>query len=748
MIRASLFLFTLCAMIAGGTGYLVERGFTPKKKYIELSALSRVMETQKPEELKSVEPKAEPKVVKKESDLVKAIELSAADFIPAQEPELELTEEVSIAYHTVEKDFKVQANLEHSEELVENFKNNLEKSRKDISVSEVEINGSDLVKLYAFKATPVKASDLVANFKPIDLEKRFLNTQKLIAAKEVKLKEKFENKTSQSNDKSNGKTEDRISTAMSATEKSNPTEVTQKNIVEDATKVAPEEMVFFDYSVEDVEPVKAEQTIVESQNQKAMASLVKVGSAKKTLSPVVNSDDTQQKGPTKDKDLQQNILGEILKGMGKEIQKPKSVAKAPSAPPIKKSGANKAATAPEPSMAFDSGMPFEKKMNTQNHNSVYRLTTQSMSFNAKNSGDIKNFEVRFFDDLDDIRRSDSTGVVVLEDSLNTSYAVRRGTIFASGHYPVTTDFVLEGHDVNIRVPLPSEESFQQLVEKLGITGLGGHILIELDELTEDAALELDTVYEEKLFLDRSLKVVDRGDSDYSYIMFVGVVPGNKIISFRTYRNEVTSKIVHISEDEIYFDTNFYNQVESDEFELFEENLLSKETGLLSVNENEIVDLAYDTKFTKKTVNRFQLGKSLYPVGARKYYELKHLNESVFVGRWDSDYIDVPSESYMRFAISNFGGYSLQESCVVQINLEKQAKELSYNGQSNKGNMRIEARILDTDGVFYKDLSDQSKRIFLLGEEQGSLNIKIKYVDNSVDYLQTFCSKSNYVVEQL
>lgn len=748
MIRASLFLFTLCAMIAGGTGYLVERSFTPKKKHIELTALSSFMEKQKPEEIKPTLPQAEPKVVKKESDLVKAIELSAEDFIPAQEPELEPTEEVSIAYYTVEKDFEVQTNLERSEELVENFKHNLEKERKDISASEVEINGADLVKLFAFKTIPVKASDLVANFKPIDLEKRFLNTQKLIAAKEEKLKEETENKTNQSNDKSNGKTEDRISTAMAATEKSNSTEVTQKNIVEDATKVAPEEMVFFDYSVEDIEPVKADKTIVESQNQKAMASLVKDGSAKKTLSTVVNSNDTQQKGPTKDKDLQQNILGEILKGMGKEIQKPKSVAKAPSAPSVQKAGANKAAMAPQPSMAFDSGMPFEKKMNTQNHSSVYRLTTQSMSFNAKNSGDIKNFEVRFFDDLDDIRRSDSTGVVVLEDNLNTSYAVRRGTIFASGHYPVTTDFVLEGHDVSIRVPLPSEESFQQLVENLGITGLGGHILIELDELTEDAALEMDTAYEKKLFLDRSLKVVDRGDSDYSYIMFVGVVPGNKIISFRTYRNEVTSKIVHISEDEIYFDTNFYNQVESDEFELFEENLLSKETGLLSVNENEIVDLAYDTKFTKKTVNRFQLGKSLYPVGARKYYELKHLNESVFVGRWDSDYIDVPSESYMRFAISNFGGYSLQESCVVQINLEKQAKELSYNGQSNKGNMRIEARILDTDGIFYKDLSDQSKRIFLLGEEQGSLNIKIKYVDNSVDYLQTFCSKSNYVVEQL
>ena len=41
-----------------------------------------------------------------------------------------------------------------------------------------------------------------------------------------------------------------------------------------------------------------------------------------------------------------------------------------------------------------------------------------------------------------------------------------------------------------------------------------------------------------------------------------------------------------------------------------------------------------------------------------------------------------------------------------------------------------------------------KKIFILGEEQGIINAKIKYTDGSEDYLQSYCSNSTYLVEQL
>ena len=56
--------------------------------------------------------------------------------------------------------------------------------------------------------------------------------------------------------------------------------------------------------------------------------------------------------------------------------------------------------------------------------------------------------------------------------------------------------------------------------------------------------------------------------------------------------------------------------------------------------------------------------------------------------------------------------------------------------------------LDEDGKFYDDLSYNSRKIFLLGEKQGVINIKVQYTDNSIDTLQSYCSKDTYLVEQL
>ncbi len=198
---------------------------------------------------------------------------------------------------------------------------------------------------------------------------------------------------------------------------------------------------------------------------------------------------------------------------------------------------------------------------------------------------------------------------------------------ARGHCPTTVDFTFEGRDVNSVLPLLTEESFYKMLETQGLTGLGGQILVQLDELTEDVELDADAVYEKKLFLDRNLKVVERSESDFYYIMFVGVEPGNKIISFKTYKREVASKIIHVAQDEIYFDFNFYASEKNDEFELFEDHLLSKESAVLSLREKEITDLQFDSLIEQLTLNRYQVKRALYPVGTRKYFELEPYGQS-------------------------------------------------------------------------------------------------------------------------
>lgn len=730
MVKRLFYVFSFIVFVAGSTNLMLERALKTSVKTIEIELSQAQVASKQLEEVKEVStPKVERKPaivskVEKVKETIEAVELDQNDFIPSfEENNSQDIKESNIEFIRVAKNIESK-DESISAEIQKNLKA-LQLEKKELAKSNIEINGSTPVKLFGFKSkTIIKESFLAQNFRPIKIELKELNTQKMIAQaieeKRAQQKESLPTKKQPiHNDKSITTKEDRISTAMSATEKSRPLDVVSKNVVKKQTPKA-QDLVFFDYS-----------DLVDKEVQKAKAKKESPAQAMTSLSSIVGNSAT---GGEKS-----NALGHILKHMGDKFKKSEKKTVSSVKPPV-----------PEvlnPTNMKEATAAFSK-MTTQNSNSSMILTTHSQAINGKNLGKISDFEIRFSDDIDDILRSDSDGQLKIESTLNSNYSIRRGTIFASGHYPMSIDFALEKGAMSSKINLIAEDSFNRLIEREGLTGVGAHVLVELDELTEDVEFDLETRFEAKLFLDSAMRVVERTESDYSYILFVGVEPGNKIISFKTYKNEITSKIIHVVRDEIYFDFNYYQQIGNDNFELFEEHLLSKDASLLSVDEDEVVNLSYDSRIIKKTVNELEIKKSLYPIGFRKYFELKHLKESVFVGRWNQEKVNVPSESYMRFALSNFPGYSLENSCMVQINLSKQAKNLVYNGTTHRGPMLVESRILDTDGVFYRDLSDQSKRIFLLGEEQGSISVKVEYVDNSVDYLQTFCSKSNYVVEQL
>lgn len=376
-----------------------------------------------------------------------------------------------------------------------------------------------------------------------------------------------------------------------------------------------------------------------------------------------------------------------------------------------------------------------------------KVWTPSHGSKKFGKGTVEDYEIRFHDDIDDILMADHEGVVNFSAMLNNGYAVRRGTILAGGYYPVTVDFVLEKGKTALRLPLLNQDQVWKLMENANHVRGGAHILIELDSLTKDAGLDLEAQYEQKIFLDQEMQMVE-GRNKASYLMFMGVEPGNHILNFKTYKNVVTSKIIHVGSDEIYFDYNYYVGVDRDRFETFEESLLSQELSMVSVAENQVVELAYDADIKKETINSFEMKNLIYPAGGRKYYEFNHLREPIYIGRWKSNKVVIPSEEYMRFVLNQFQEVSVRNYCMVQINLPKAVKGLSYNGKSESGYMAIRAKVLDKDGHFYEDISHESHRIFLLGEQQGSISVKVSYVDDSYDFVQSFCSQSSYLVEQL
>ncbi len=388
---------------------------------------------------------------------------------------------------------------------------------------------------------------------------------------------------------------------------------------------------------------------------------------------------------------------------------------------------------------------MNEKQHRKSYMSEYTISATSIGA-GKTFEKLHSFEIRFQDNIDDIKQDYGSGEIKFKLKTIGQMNVRRGVLLASKHYPLATDFIYEGLATKMDIPVFTREAFDNLIRTNNLYGLGAHFLIELDDQTEDVELDVNAKYEDKLYLNEKLVAVNRNDSDYKYILFVGLDAGNTVVYYKNAKNEVTHKIVHLVEKEIYYDPNFYAEFAEDSIELYEENLLSKCKGLLDVASTNITPWSFKGQTQKESVNKHKIGRMIYPLGTRKYYELSHLNESIFIGRWEESKLVVPDEEYIDFVLKSFNAQP--NECLVQLNLAKNIARVEYNGLSKGGMIQPVVQYLDDDGKFYSEVSDKTKKVFIRGEEQGLLNIQLEYLDGSSQFIQTFCSQSTYLIEQL
>lgn len=386
--------------------------------------------------------------------------------------------------------------------------------------------------------------------------------------------------------------------------------------------------------------------------------------------------------------------------------------------------------------------------NKKTYSTSLSISPKLVHIGSSKTTKLENFEVKFKDDLYNGYYSSGSDPLVIAADLNGVMNIRRATIFSRDIMPTTTDLAFELEPVVINLPTISRDSFDHLVRTENLRAQGGQILVELDDMTESVEIMQDTYVEKKLYLDKNYRVVNRGDSEYSYVLFVGVAPGNTILTYKTWRNEITSKIIHVTSDEIFYDFNLYIEESGDQFEICEESVLSKKPTQFYINSNDIEPFGFNAKVNNLGLNTVGLDRVVYPLGTRKYYSLRSADESIFIGRFEDEQVVIPSPVYRSFVLENFGLRSLGNQCIVQVNLKKPAMNIQFEGESSKGYMRVDKLLLDRDGQFYEDFSETTQKIFFLGERQGIINLKVDYADGSHDYLMTYCSDATYLVEQL
>ena len=143
------------------------------------------------------------------------------------------------------------------------------------------------------------------------------------------------------------------------------------------------------------------------------------------------------------------------------------------------------------------------------------------------------------------------------------------------------------------------------------------------------------------------------------------------------------------------------------------------------------------------------------MGGRNYLELSHESESVFVGTKSETNLSVPSENLMRHILSSLPESKLGNRCVIQVNTKRKIADVTIASESVGEGLMVSTQYLDADGRFYESASEKTRKIIIVGENQGSegdtsgkVNLKMTYLDGSQEFLGSYCSPNTYLVEQL
>jgi vacuolar-type H+-ATPase subunit F/Vma7 len=496
---------------------------------------------------------------------------------------------------------------------------------------------------------------------------------------------------------------------------------TAKNVEEDKDKKKSDEMLFFDYS--------------EKEEEKLVKTVVK--EMKKDL-PNVISMIQQTQNEIKEEIRKDEESKKVNLPKGKQVQLPTQIE------PVRKEVSSPVR---QPEVDYSKKNDDVKSlMSSQKKNDYPRNAKLTIKTSVGIIGKSLKANTSQFQFISDVSfgepvTSGSIGAIEIEEMINEKVSTIRGTILGSETFPTIVELPLEYGDYLMNIPLLDRDNLFKKYE--GIRG--ALLLVELDESTD--SIDIDHKYVERVYLSENFKEVDEGDS-YRFILFVGVEPGNTLIQYLTLNEEVGEKIVHLVEDHVFYESNTFIESEKEKIELYETKVLGKKDLELNIEGEDIAFFNSGIKSKSIGLNLYEIDTPIMPLGMRKYLELSHLVETIYAGYQDNKSIKVPSKEYLNYVMDTFEIDSIENQCMLQINFEKPIVDFSYASESYKGPIAFEVLYLDKDGMFNEDASDFAKKVFLVGDTPGSINLKVEYADNSKDYFQTFCSPNTFVVEQL
>lgn len=504
------------------------------------------------------------------------------------------------------------------------------------------------------------------------------------------------------------------------------------------TEAVEAEPVFFEYSSETSEPSLVENRSTEAQEKNIQAKVVSVDKAVDTTTPeeVALDDLLVFDYSAAQKDLTSPAASKVSK-MTTQKKKISSTKNTGSVDPLLAGDVKEEESAANGFLA--SGYPSE-------------MNIQASGTDLKNTHKLNNFEIRFQDDLSEMMGDFGNGVVSLKQLLAEEGMTRSVAILKRGYAPTNTELILEKGVGTYSLPMIEEDVFNEKMAPFESLGAVGALLIELDDETEIA--QIDVPFGNVIQLDGELKKTTT--ENYRYQLFLGVKAGNALVTYKRFDGESISKVLHIHDRELTFEANFFEKISNQTVALYEEGLLGKEKSPLIIPADNVKIFASNKASKKINDHTHKVDFDHGILASRRYIELSHQDEPIFVGIRNNTKTVVPSENFMRYVLSRLEGARLGNRCLVQVNLSKKAVSVDVGSESVGNSLMTYTQVLDTDGKFYDSVGAKTRKIIIVGENQGSLdfsqdakiNIKITYQDDSVQFLGSYCSPNSYMVEQL
>lgn len=289
------------------------------------------------------------------------------------------------------------------------------------------------------------------------------------------------------------------------------------------------------------------------------------------------------------------------------------------------------------------------------------------------------------------------------------------------------------------IPSISSENLETILQLNNLEIEGGILLVKSDSKN----LEIDSDYMFKVYLDENFVVLKENDN-FSYQMFLGLNKRN-ITIIDLVNNKEISKISHVIDHELTYEEMVLGSPVEINITLVKEELLSNTSAPFTIDSQDFKLFNNGNSSDRLSQNLYRFDNASYFEGDKLFYFAK-LEENLVFATAETNEINLPSLSYQK-EISKILD-SKSEDCIVQLNVPEKLDAIEINFSGNTINQSYEMISLDREGVFSKEVSELTKKIFITGQNEGLFEINLIYQNGKSKTINSFCAEKTYLVEQL